>query len=61
MGANIDADHVGALEIEYGPQIAFDPYRIDGFLIERREMMNLVRSKLWIEWIALKPLKGFFR
>ncbi len=50
MVSYINAPYYIALDIERGSQIASNFHSMNGFVIDSRELVNLVRSQARIEW-----------
>jgi hypothetical protein len=58
--ADVDAYDIFTIEIKNRSQIIFDPYRIDGFLVERGQVMDLMGTQSRIKGITLEVSVGFF-
>jgi len=57
MVSYINAPYYVAFDIERGSQIASNFHSMNGFAVDGRESVNLVRSQARIEWILLENLK----
>lgn len=57
MISYVDAPDDIAFDIERGSQIASNLHSMNGFAVDGRELVNLVRSQARIEWILLENLK----
>ena len=57
MVSYINAPDYITFDIERSSEVASDFYSLNGFAVDRRELVNLVRPQARIKWILLENLK----